>query len=397
MKQFIYRAKDCKGHLYTGCIQVEDQVAFFEYLKQKQLYCLSYHEAHSYRMKSKYKLSVKSLTLLCRQLALMLTSDLPLLRCILILYQQEKDTKLKNSLLRIYQDLQKGKTLSKSLALQQNVFPDLLVGMVKCGEESGTLPLVLERMAKHYENEYKLQNKVKNAMVYPSVLGCVSCLVIFILLFLVVPTFVEMVQEYGQLPLSTQILMGIREGIKQHGWLILLMLLGLFISFKGLLKVQYFRQYIDKFILGLPVIGKVNVMIISARIAETMATLYAAGIPLVNILENVQEVIKNRYIQIKLEGVKQEVMKGVAFSYAIKQTNLFPLMLSHMILIGEESGSLETALYKAAAFYQEEAEVGIQKMLALLEPCMIAVLGLIVFAIIGAVLPPMYQMMGSLG
>ena len=397
MKQFTYKAKDCKGHIYTDRIQVEDRVAFFDYLHQKQIYCLDYHESQSPKEITKYRISIKALTVFCRQLALMLESELPLLKCIFILYQQEKEPKLKTILFNIYEDLQKGKAFSKSLALQKGVFPDLLIGMVKCGEESGTLALILERMAKHYESEHKLQNKVKNAMVYPSVLGIVSCLVIVILLFLVVPTFVEMFEEYGQLPLSTQILMIISQGIKQYWGMMLFILLCLFVSFKVLFQVTNFKQYVDRLKLQLPVIGKFNLIIISARMAETTATLYASGISLVNILETVQEVIKNRYVQIKLEDVKQEVMKGAAFSYAIKQVNIFPLMLSHVILIGEESGNLEKALYKAAAFYQEEAESVVQKMVALLEPCIITILGLVIFAIIGAILPPMYQMMGSIG
>ena len=397
MKLFTYKAKDDTGHIYKDRIQVENKRDFFNYLQQKQIYCFAYRESHLFETIKKYRMSIKQLTLFCRQLALMLESELSLIKCIFILYQQEKDPKLKNTLFCIYEDLQKGKAFSKSLALQKGVFPDLLIGMVKCGEESGTLALVLERMAKHYESENKLQNKMKNAMVYPSILGIVSCLVILILLFLVVPTFVGMFEEYGQLPLSTQILMRISQGIKQYWGLILVILLCLLVSLRLLFQVKNFKQYVGRLKLRLPIIGKLNLIIISARLAETTATLYASGISLISILETVQEVIKNRYVQIKLDDVKQEVMKGTAFSNAIKQVNIFPPMLSHVILIGEESGNLEQALYKAAAFYHEEAEAAIQKMVALLEPCMITILGLIVFAIIGAVLPPMYQMMGSIG
>lgn len=397
VKLFTYKAKDSKGNMYKGSLQAEDSEAFFNYLQQKQIYCLSYRETNHKTFIKEYRISVKQLTIFCRQLAIMLGSDIPLIKCIYILYQQEKEFKFKNILQNVYEDLQKGIEFSRSLKLQKRAFPNLLISMIRCGEESGTLDLILERMAKHYESENKLQNKVKNAMAYPIILGVISFLVILILLLLVVPTFVEMFADYGELPFSTQLLMAISNGIENYWGVILLINVILLGTFSLLFKIKSFKQWIDQMKLTLPIIGRLNIIILSARFAETTATLYASGMSLISILDTVQGIMNNMYIHSKLNHVKQEVTKGVALSNAIRQVDVFPLMLSSVILIGEESGSLEKALYKAAAFYHEEAESAVQKMVTLLEPSMIMILGIIVATIISAILPPMYEMMGSIG
>ena len=200
-----------------------------------------------------------------------------------------------------------------------------------------------------------------------------------------------------ELPFSTQLLIAISNGIENYWGVILLINVILLGTFSLLFKMKSFKQWIDQMKLTLPIIGRLNIIILSARFAETTATLYASGMSLISILDTVQGIMNNMYIHSKLNHVKQEVTKGVALSNAIRQVDVFPLMLSSVILIGEESGSLEKALYKAAAFYHEEAESAVQKMVTLLEPSMIMILGIIVATIISAILPPMYEMMGSIG
>ena len=326
----------------------------------------------------------------------MLEAGVSLIKCIDILYQQSEEKKIKATLLNVYEDVQKGNELSTSLKAQGKAFPNLFVSMVECGEESGTLDVTLSKMASHYEKENKLNNKVKTAMIYPIVLGTVSLGVILVLLLFVVPTFAEMFAGNTELPLPTKILLNISTYIRNNGMIaagsmIFLVILAYIIS-----KTDAFRRWLDKMKLTLPGVGKLNKIILSARFAETTSTLYSNGMSLIDVMSITQKVINNAYMDQNYNKAKEDVSKGIPLSEAIRNIGIFPPMLSDMILIGEESGRLDEILDKTAAFYQEEADAAIQKMVALLEPAMIIFLGTIVALIIGAILPPMYEMMGNI-
>ena len=394
---FTYIAKDIEGNVQKGKMEAEHKEDFFSILKQKQLYCIDFKEFSEKKAVKGSKIPMKQLVVLCRQFATMLTSGVSLIKCIDILYQQAEDKKLKDTLLNVYEDVQKGNALSRSLKAQGKCFPNLFISMVECGEESGTLDQTLLRMATHYESENKLQNKVKNAMIYPIILGIVSFGVVLLLLLFVVPTFAEMFADYGELPAVTQLLLDMSEGLQQY-WLATIFI-GILIGFSLylLFKTVAFKKGFDKVKITIPVVGKLNKIILSARFAETTATLYASGMSLINVLEITQSVIHNTYIDEGFIKAKEDVSKGIALSEAMRQIGIFPPMLSNMILIGEESGRLEEILDKTAAFYHEEADAAVQKMVSLLEPAMIIILGIMVAFIVGAILPPMYEMMGNIG
>lgn len=394
---FTYVAKDIEGNIQKGSLNVENKEAFFVTLRQQQLYCIDFKEYSEKKAVKGSKIPMKQLVILCRQFATMLESGVSLIKCIDILYQQAEDPKLKSVLLNVYEDVQKGNALSTSLKAQGRAFPNLFISMVECGEESGTLDLTLTRMANHYESENKLQNKVKNAMIYPIILGVVSFGVVLLLLLFVVPTFAEMFAEYGDLPAVTQLLLAMSNGLQNHwvAMIFVMIIIGMFIYL--LLKTTAFRIWFDKAKITMPIVGKLNKIILSARFAETTATLYASGMSLIDVMEITQSVIHNTYIDEGFNEAKEDVSKGISLSEAMRQIGIFPPMLSNMILIGEESGRLEEILDKTAAFYHEEADTAVQKMVSLLEPVMIIFLGIMVAFIVGAILPPMYEMMGNIG
>lgn len=396
MATFTYVAKDMEGKVQKGTLSVENKAAFFTALRQKQLYCISFTEFSEKKAVKGSKIPMKQLVILCRQFATMLESGVSLIKSIDILYQQSENAGLKSVLLNVYEDVQKGNALSTSLRAQGKAFPNLFISMVECGEESGTLDSTLSRMANHYESENKLQNKVKNAMIYPIILGVVSFFVILLLLLFVVPTFASMFEQYGDLPAVTQLLLSMSSGLQNHWMYMILILILLSAMLYLLLKTVAFRRWFDKIKITMPVVGKLNKIILSARFAETTATLYASGMSLIDVMNITQNVINNTYIDEGFNRAKEDVSKGVALSEAMRQIGIFPPMLSNMILIGEESGRLEEILDKTAAFYHEEADTAVQKMVALLEPVMIIFLGIMVAFIVGAILPPMYEMMGNI-
>lgn len=396
MAIFTYVAKDVEGKVHKGTLTAQNKEAFLVAIKEKKLFCINYTEYSEKKEVKGSKISLKQLVVLSRQFATMLEAGVSLIKCIDILYQQSEEKKIKATLLNVYEDVQKGNELSTSLKAQGKAFPNLFVSMVECGEESGTLDVTLSKMASHYEKENKLNNKVKTAMIYPIVLGTVSLGVILVLLLFVVPTFAEMFAGNTELPLPTKILLNISTYIRNNGMIaagsmIFLVILAYIIS-----KTDAFRRWLDKMKLTLPGVGKLNKIILSARFAETTSTLYSNGMSLIDVMSITQKVINNAYMDQNYNKAKEDVSKGIPLSEAIRNIGIFPPMLSDMILIGEESGRLDEILDKTAAFYQEEADAAIQKMVALLEPAMIIFLGTIVALIIGAILPPMYEMMGNI-
>lgn len=396
MATFTYVAKDIEGKRHKGMLNVENKDAFFNALREKQLYCVEYTEYSEKKVAKGAKIPLKQLVVLCRQFATMLESGVSLIKSIDILYQQSDDPKLKSVLLNIYEDVQKGNALSSSLREQGRAFPNLFISMVECGEESGTLDQTLVRMAGHYESENKLNNKVKNAMIYPIILGTVSIGVVLLLLLFVVPSFADTFSGFGELPPITQFLLDVSDYLKNDG----LQALGITVALGFILylvfKTPQARKWFDKVKLTMPTVGKLNQIIYSARFAETTATLYAAGMSLIDVLDITQKVLNNTYVDEGFEKAKEDVSKGIPLSEAMRQIGIFPPMLSNMILIGEESGKLEEILDKTAGFYQEEADAAVQKLVALLEPLMIIFLGGMVAFIVGAILPPMYEMMGTI-
>lgn len=396
MATFTYVAKDMQGNKQKGTITAPNKEAFLSMLKEQKLYCINYTEYSEKKTAKSSKIPLKQLVVISRQFATMIESGVSLIKCIDILYQQAENVKVKSTLLNIYEDVQKGNSLSGSLRAQGKAFPNLFISMVECGEESGTLDHTLSRMASHYESENKLNNKVKNAMIYPSILGIITLGVVLLMLLFVIPSFCDMFGEVGELPFITRVLMGASISLQNNwiSWIFVIFVIGLIIYI--LFKVPAVHQWVDKMKLTMPIVGKLNKVIYSARFAETTATLYSNGMSLLDVLSITQNVLNNTYIDIGFNKAKEDVSKGIPLSDAMRQIGIFPPMLSNMILIGEESGSLDEVLNKTAAFYQEEADAAVQKMVALLEPLMIIILGFIVALVVAAVLPPMYEMMGSI-
>lgn len=274
----------------------------------------------------------------------------------------------------------------------KDVFPDLLVSLTASGEASGSLDSVMLRMATHYEKENKINNKVKNAMIYPIVLGFVSVVAVTFILVYVMPTFMQIFEESGtQLPWSTKFLLGLSSGI-QNNWIVMLFVL--IIAILGLRIFLRSEQGIlvsSKLKLKLPILKKLNEMIIVSRFTRTLSILMASGLSLIKALEIVSEVVGNKIVENAMIKIKDSVMRGDSLYSSMKESNMFPAMLYSMIKVGEETGSLDDILNKTADFYDEELETTIQTSVALLEPILIVIMGLIIAFIVISVMLPMFD------
>ena len=296
----------------------------------------------------------------------------------------------------IYEEVQKGNSLSASMMAQEGAFPPLLINMVAAGELGGTLDSSLASMAVYFEKENKLNNKIRSASVYPIILGVVSVAVVLMLVTLVLPTITSMFDP-ELMPLPTKIIMGISSFILNN-WLLLLLLVGvLFFGVSMLLKVDSIRLRFDQMKLQLPVIGKLLRTIYSARAARAMASLYSSGIQTLDMIETTGKVLNNRFLESQFMDILMQVSKGELISRSIEKTQSFDPMFSSMIFIGEESGSLDNILSDTADYFDEEADAATSKLVSLIEPVMIVVLGVVIGFIVVSIIMPIFTMYSSAG
>lgn len=400
MPNYKYKAMNDKGQRIEGVYEAESREAVMQMISSNNYYPLMVEEIQdstNLNFDFMKKVNNKDIAIFCRQFYTMLDAGSSINNAIHILANQLPNKKLRDALLRVEDDIRKGSTLSEAMESQEGIFPELLIKMIAAGEVSGTLDNVMLRMSKHYEKENKINNKIKNAMIYPMVLAFVAIVVIVFILTFIMPMFVDMFSDSGvQLPLSTRIMLSLSNGLRNNGLFILSVIILLVFLFKYYLKSHKGKMFLSKFKLSFPIVKKLNQKIIVSRFTRTLSTVLASGIPLVQALQVVNEVIGNKIVEQELNNITDKVIKGEGLSEPIKNSKMFPLMLSSMIKIGEESGALDDILNKTADFYDEELENEINTITALLEPIMIVIMGVIVGFLIISIVTPVFSMYSSM-
>jgi len=394
--QFKYRAITNTGQIVEGVHDAFNENEVITMLKGSNFMPISIEQtAASGGSKpiSLKKVKKKDLAVFCRQFYTMINSGVSVVKCLDILERQTENRRLKDAISEVYENVQKGMTLSEGMRSNEKIFPPILINMVESGEASGSLDVVMERMAVHYEKEFKIENKIKGAMIYPIVLAVVATSVVIFLLTAVMPTFVNMFESSGvELPLPTRILLGISHSLKSYWYIHLLIVGGIIFILKFIGNTPVGALFYDTLKLRIPVLKITIVKISTSRFTRTLATLLASGIPLIQGLDIVSRVIGNDYVAARLSDCKEEVRKGVPLSRTIKDTGVFPPMVDSMIKIGEESGALDDILNRCADFYDEEVEVAIQKATEMMQPIMIVIMALIVGFIVISIALPMFDM-----
>lgn len=396
MPKFKYRAMNEAGERIEGTYEAASKDLVMDMISTNNYYPLKIEELNEgtkIDFSSMVRVKIKDIAIFCRQFYTMLDAGLSINSALHILAEQLTNKKLKSALVKVEEEVRKGATLSEAMKEQKQIFPELLVNMVETGEVSGNLDSIMLRMSNHYEKENKINNKIKNAMIYPIVLAIVAISVITIILVFVMPIFVEMFTSSGvQLPTSTKILLGLSSGLRNNYILVLLSLTAIIILIRYYLKTDNGELFINKIKLSFPIIKGLNEKIVVSRFTRTLATMLASGIPLVQGLQVVSSVVGNKIVQQALEKAREKVMMGEGLADPIKETGLFPPMLSSMIKIGEESGALDDILNKTADFYDEELDTAITTFTAILEPIMIVIMGAIVGFLMISIIQPMFGM-----
>jgi type IV pilus assembly protein PilC len=399
LSEYRYIAKDLTGRTINGVLEADNLEAFYRVLRERKQFCLTVKQAGRQSLNISLtgnKVKLKDLSVFCRQFSTMLTSGLPVIKCLDILYEQTANKRFKSIILGVYEAVQRGDALSQAFKAQDGAFPLLLVNMVEAGEASGSLDTVMKRLADQYEKDSKLHNKVSQALVYPAFLAVLTIVVVIVLLVFVLPTFIKMFNQFGgKMPVTTQILLGISNAIIHYWYLFILIILIIGLLWSTFLKSKKGRLAWDRFKLHMPVLGKILLIVESSRFARTLASLSSSGMPIIQSIEILTKILKNAYIKDGLTRMNEDVRRGVSISAAIKKLNIFPLMLCSMLSIGEESGNMDEILNKTSAFYDEESDTAIAKMVSLLEPTMIVILAVIVGFIIVSIITPVFSIYSS--
>lgn len=390
MKSFSYVAQDAKNKQVKGIINAETEQEFLKKAKEKGLYVKDYRESDSNDSKTMYKFSTKELAFCCRQLSAMLTSGLTLVKSIDILVKEQENEKARGIWQDIYENVQKGESFSATLEMHAGTFPDFLISMVGAGESSGSLDIIMQRMADHYNKENKLKNTVKSAMIYPIIL-LVLCVVVVIFLFtFIMPTFIDMFEDESQMPALTKMLAAISDFIREKYILLIAIVLALIVLIKYLLKTPKTRLAFDKMLIKGPGFGPLITKIYTGRFARTLSSLYSSGIPMVECLERASRILGNSYVDERFVDVIDEVKQGETLSSAITRTEIFEPMFCSVIYVGEESGALDSILEKTSEYYEEESDSAVQRLVSMLEPILIIFMGVIIAMVVMGIYPALY-------
>ncbi len=390
MKKFSYQATDVNGKTVRGQEMAEDYQDLQQKLKERNLYVTRYRDLGANdAVDVKYRFKTKEVSFISRQLASMTSAGLSLVRALYILQEQQEKPKAKRVLLDIYEEVQKGKSFSEVLESKPGVFPDLFVSMVAAGEASGTLDQILIRVSDHFANANKTNNKVKGALVYPIILLILALAVIILMFTAILPTFANMMSEEDMSPLSRAML-SFSDSLINH-WYVYLIVIGLIILlFWVARKTPSVKLKMDELILRIPKVGKLISTIYTGRFARNMSNLYAAGLQMVDCIEKSVSVLGNSYVNKRFEEVVDNIKLGESMSKAVEKTGIFEGMFTSIIYVGEESGTLDTILSKAADYYEEEGDTAITKLVGMLEPVMIIIMGVAIGLVLAAIFPMLY-------
>lgn len=393
MPIFEYQAKTLQGAPLKGKMEAVNEDAAISNLRTKGYYPTSireYKETFNIDLSKLSKVKTKDIAIFCRQFSVIISAGISILKGLSIVKEQTESKRLKDVLEEIFDDVQRGKALSEAMKKQKD-FPAMLSNMVTVGETSGTLDVIMERMAFYYDKENKLNQKIKGAMTYPMVVSVIALGVVTLLITKVLPVFIGMLNG-ATLPLPTQILLGISNFLTTKWYIVIGALVIIVVSSRMFVASPGGRHLVDKFKMNMPIFGKIYKKIVTAKFARTFGILMGSGVPLIDSIEICADVVGNVIIKDVLESTKGEIQKGLSIGETLESRHVFPPMLTQMIKIGEESGTIDSILEKTAEFYDNEVDTATDQLTSLIEPLIMVVLGSIVGFIIISIILPMFQM-----
>ncbi len=391
---FVYRGKNRKGEKVEGELRADSLSLAKGQLRKQGIISTSLKKKPKALFQRSKKITPADIALFTRQLATMMKAGVPLVQSFDIVADGFDNESMKELIFQIRDDVAAGGGFANALRKNPRYFDDLFCSLVDSGETAGALETMLDRVATYKEKTEQLKAKIKKAMTYPIAVLVVALVVTAILLIKVVPVFAETFSSFGaDLPAFTLFVLGLSEALQNSWMVVLAVTAGAIYAFKeARFRSQAFAYGVDKYILKVPVVGAIVYDAIVARFARTLATTFAAGVPIVDALESVAGAAGNALYRDAIMRVRDDVTTGIQLHQAIKASGMFPILLQQMAAIGEESGALDEMLEKAATHYEEQVDNSVDNLTSLLEPMIMAVLGILVGGLLIAMYLPIFQL-----
>lgn len=400
MKKFEYTALDDQGKLKSGQIEAADDTQAANILRERDLVITSLVPKEDFDLGKYFDKFVKvpstERIIFARQLSTMINAGLPLSKALTVLQEQTKNAKMKKCIDQMIRDIDGGASLSQALEKHNDVFPQVFISLVKAGEASGTLDKILLRLAETLERDHRFQSQTKGAMIYPVIVVVFMIIVVIIMMIWVIPSLMAMFTDMNvELPWSTKILIASSTWMSNNAVIVILGIIGFGYGINAFNKTPRGKYFFADRALTLPIMGKIVRQVQFANLARTLSMLIGAGIPILEALEISRETLSNIRVKEGVAKAAKAVEKGASLSDPFKANPIFPIMLSQMVAIGEETGQMDEVLSKVAIFFEEEASDSAKNLSQAIEPLIMVVLGFGVAFLIVSIILPIYSITTS--
>jgi len=399
MPKFSWEATTRSGEVKRGSFEAADEAAVANRLRADQLTPKKIKKAaRDIQIVIGSGVPPPQMQIFTRQLATMIDAGLPLVQCMDILASQTENKIFAGILYQVKSSVEQGSTFSDALRKHPKVFDELYVNLVAAGEVGGILDTILNRLATYIEKAVKLKGQLKSAMVYPSAILVVAIGVIAVMLGKVIPTFEDMYKEFpnAKLPGPTKFVIDLSDAFISNWYIFFGGVIGFAVLLSLGLKTEKGRDILDRLLLNIPVLGPVLRKIVVARFTRTLGTLLASGVPILDALDICAKTSGNRVVQRGIMHARAKISEGQDMAGPLGETRVFPAMVTQMIGVGEQTGAMDQMLQKIADFYEDEVDTAVAAMTSLIEPIMMAFLGIVVGGLIVAMYLPVFELAGNI-
>ena len=400
MPTFEWKGTGRNGQNQTGVLVADSKDAVIAMMRRQQIVVTAVKEKGKEIALPKFggKVPPQSIAIFTRQFSVMIDAGLPLVQCLEILGSQQDNKVFKRTLIQIRQDVESGSNLADAMRKHPKVFSDLYTNMVAAGEAGGILDTILQRLATYIEKAVKLNSQVKSAMIYPVAVISIAVIVVMVILWKVIPVFASLFEGLGaELPMPTKVVIALSNFIASFWWMIGGAIIITVYGLRRYHETHKGKRVLDNILLKAPVLGMLLRKIAVARFCRTLATLTSSGVPILDGLTITARTAGNSIIEDAIMKTRKSVEEGKTISEPLGDTDVFPPMVVQMIAVGEQTGALDTMLSKIADFYEDEVDTAVAGLMKLLEPVLIAFLGVAIGGIVIAMYMPMFTLIGQVG
>ncbi len=400
MANFEWKGRDRHGNAQSGVLIADSKEAVIAALRRQQIIVTTVKEKGKEIALPRLGggIKPKDIAVFTRQFSVMIDAGLPLVQCLDILSQQQENKAFQKILFQLREDVEAGSSLAEAMRKHPQAFDDLYVNMVAAGEAGGILDTILQRLSVYIEKAVKLKTQVRSAMIYPVSVISIAVIVVYVILWKVIPVFSSLFEGLGaELPFLTLWVVALSKFIGRFWWLIFLVIFAVIFAVRQYYHTETGRYQIDSLLLRVPVLGIILRKIAVARFCRTLGTLLNSGVPILESLDITARTSGNAVIEEAILKVRKAVEEGKTLAEPLSRSGQFPNMVCQMIGVGEQTGAMDTMLSKIADFYEDEVDAAVEGLMKLIEPVMIFFLGIVIGTIVIAMYLPMFTLLSKIG